>query len=332
MQQTKLCLIGCGAHAQSVYAPTLKRIAAENDLIVLAACCDVDESRAAQMANAAGFVRTYESYTVMLEAERPDAVIAVLPHYLSEGIAVSILELGYPLLLEKPPGDSLSACRNIVAAAEKNGIINQIAYNRHFIPLIRSLYNELHSRTENRPIQNIDYCMYRVHRPEPFFYVTAIHGVDMVGFLANSRYKDVYFRYQMLPQLGDNHYNIFMDCTFESGATAQLRFFVMSGMINERLVITRDDESYCCNIPIWHGCDTPGFLSLYREDKQVMYLSGNDVSDGDNLFESNGFYAEVCTFINAVRTKTQPREAISSSLQCMEIAEHIKKRLPEYHL
>ena len=328
---TRLCLIGCGAHAMQVYAPALARLSKEDDHLTLAACCDVDEARARAMAQAAGFAGTTTDFEAMLQAERPDAVIAVVPYYLAERIAVPVLRAGYPLLLEKPPGDSANACRRIAKAAREGGAVHQIAFNRHYMPMVRMLHRRLRETEGQNPIQNIDYSMYRQNRTEDYFFVTAIHGVDVVGFLAGSRYKDIRFSYQMLPALGPGCYNIFMDCGFHSGATAQLRFLVQSGLVTERLLATSAGETWCSHFPIWHGADSPGFLSLYQGDRRVEHYTGDEISDGPALFETNGFYAEASAFLRAVRTGTQPLESADAALQAMEIAEYIRYRLPEYH-
>lgn len=324
-----LCLIGCGAHAKSVYAPALRRIAGGEGRAVLAACCDLSPAEAEAMRREAGFARACTDWRQMMERERPDAVIAVLPYTVAEQVAVPLLEAGMPLLLEKPPGDSADACRRIARAAERGGAAHQIAFNRHYMPMVRHMREELR-RPGAKPIQHIDYAMMRVNRTEPYFFVTAIHGIDLVAHLAGSAYRDVRFRYQMLPDLGDNHYNIYMDCDFASGATAQLRFLVQSGMVTERITVTRADESFCAYLPMWHGCDTPGCLERYRAGETVERISGGELSGGA-LFEDNGFYDEICAFLACVGGGARPPETAASCLQAMELAECVRHRLTEYH-
>ena len=70
----------------------------------LVACCDIDEAKAIAFSNHFGFARHYTDYIQMLCAERPDAVTLNVPYTATCELACGIMTLGYPLILEKPPG------------------------------------------------------------------------------------------------------------------------------------------------------------------------------------------------------------------------------------
>ncbi|MCI8623491.1 MAG: Gfo/Idh/MocA family oxidoreductase [Provencibacterium sp.] len=327
---TKLCFIGCGAHAQQVYAPTLRRLADEDDALSLACCCDLDASRAAAMADLAGFQRSSADWEAMLEREKPEAVLLVTPYTFTGEIACRIVRMGIPVLIEKPPGDSLESCLNIYRAAGEGGAPAMVAFNRRHLPLIRACKEKL-AADGTETLQNIQYSMYRVHRTEDFFFVTAIHGVDAVRFLAGSDYQDIRFAYQPLPRLGEGCCNLFMDCAMENGTQAQLQFLVQSGMVAERFTLTAADLCYNLNIPIWHGCDTPGLLERCRCGTRDYLRSGDEISDGRALFETNGFYEQVRVFLECARGQRPLRDDLKSALQPVEIMDCIRRRQTRYH-
>jgi predicted dehydrogenase len=139
----KLCAIGCGAHAASSHGPAQALYAARHPGLTLAGCCDLDPARAAAHRERFGFARSYSDPWAMLEAERPDAVVLVVAEDATCAVASRVLEQGYPLLLEKPPGRTPDEVDRMVNAAEAGGrrgrvIPHQVAFNRRFAPRARA--------------------------------------------------------------------------------------------------------------------------------------------------------------------------------------------------
>src|SRR4029453_1035180 len=112
----KLCAIGCGEHAASSHGPAQARYAARHPDLLLAGCCDLDSERAVGHSQRFGFPRGYSDPWAMLATERPDAVVLVVPEAVTCDVACRVLELGYPLLVEKPPGRTPAEGDRIAAA------------------------------------------------------------------------------------------------------------------------------------------------------------------------------------------------------------------------
>ena len=62
----------------------------------------------------------------MLDTEKPDAVCIVLPVQYICQTSILVMEKGYPVLMEKPPGLNKEETIRMIAAAEKFGVINQV--------------------------------------------------------------------------------------------------------------------------------------------------------------------------------------------------------------
>jgi myo-inositol 2-dehydrogenase/D-chiro-inositol 1-dehydrogenase len=328
----KICSIGCGRHSSSVHGPAYKKYALLHPDVELSACCDIDEGKAKLFQTSFNFKRYYTDIDDMIKAEKPDAVCLVVKEHLTAKLAIKILSYGLPLITEKPPGNSLEEAWDIANEAKKSNAPNQVAFNRRFTPLVRVLKQQLLNNFENQKIQNIRYDFYRIGRKDTDFYTTAIHGIDTVKYLSGSEYESIRFDYQEFPELGQNVANIYMSCRFVSGTTAQLSFCPVSGVVLERATVNLLDNTFFLNIPMWAAYDVPGHLTHMFKGQTVMDVTGDEISDGDEMFEFCGFYAENESFFNDLRAGRKPKDDIFSALQSVEIADCIRDRLQEYNL
>ena len=71
----------------------------------------------------------------ILSAERPDAVCLVVPEPLTCELACQVLEMGYPLIMEKPPGRTVEEIDRMTSAAEAAGVPTKVAFNRRYEPV-----------------------------------------------------------------------------------------------------------------------------------------------------------------------------------------------------
>ncbi len=325
----KICTIGCGRHSSATHGPSYKKYAGLSPGVELAACCDINESAAAVFKENFGFTRYYTSIDVMLDAERPHAVCLVAPVEITAKLSVNILEKGYPLIMEKPPGLNRNETMSMIKAAESRNVPNQVALNRRHMPLVRKL-KEMLNNYRSEQIQNIRCDFYRVNRRDVDFSTTAIHGIDMVKNIAGSDYRHIYFNYQQLLGYGPNVVNIFMYCIFESGASAQLSFCPISSVAIENLSVSTGARSFFVELPVFSAFNNEGHILHVVKNKVEEKLSDNEVTDGPNLFETNGFYAENASFFDDIQNGRFPKDDVKSGLQSVEIAECIRMRKSEY--
>ncbi len=311
------------------HGPSQARCARERPDLVLAGCCDLDRERAESFRREFGYARAFTDAAAMLDAERPDAVVVVVPVERTVATSTLVLELGIPLLLEKPPGETAAAVDRLIATAEKGGRVvpHQVAFNRRFAPLVRELRRRIE---EAGPPQHVHYEMTRVERRDPDFGATAIHGLDAVRYLAGCDYAEARFRYRELPDLGRGVANILVDAVMASGATAHLAFCPVAGVLVERAVAHVHGHSLFLNVPMWSGVDAPGRLWHYQGGRLAAELGGDQVGDGTALFELGGFYRETVAFLDALASGSAPSPSLRESRQSVAIAECIRDRATEY--
>jgi myo-inositol 2-dehydrogenase / D-chiro-inositol 1-dehydrogenase len=329
----RLCVVGCGEHANSSHGPAQKRYAAEHPEVVLAGCCDVDRPRAEAYRARFGFERAYDDVDRMVSSESPDAVVVVVPEGKTVEVAAPLLERGAPVLLEKPPGRTVAEVDCLIAAAEARGkraVPHLVAFNRRFAPLVRELRVRLDALGGSDRIHHVHYEMTRVDRRDPDFSVTAIHGIDAVRFISGSDYAHARFRYQERPELGPGVANIFIDATMASGATAHLAFCPVAGVVAERAVVETQGHTFFLHVPMWGAFDSPGRLQHLAGGALVADATGGETGDGTSSWELGGFFAEYEAFLGALAAGRTPSPSLREARQSVAVSEHIRERRSEY--
>ena len=113
----KICMVGCGNMAIGNHGPACRKYAMLHPDTQLAACCDIDEGKAVAFKQEFGFSRHYTDLDLMLDTEKPHAVCMVVPVNLTKRLSCRILEKGYPLIMEKPPGMNREETLEMISAA-----------------------------------------------------------------------------------------------------------------------------------------------------------------------------------------------------------------------
>ena len=287
------------------------------------ACADVDPGRAESYRAAFSYQRAYTDAFAMIQAERPDAVVLVVPVERTCEMGAAILERGIPVLIEKPPGRTVAEVDRLIAAAatgNRSGapVPHQVALNRRYAPLVRELRRRL--ETVPGPPQHLRYTMVRVDRRDPDFSVTAIHGIDAVRYLAGCDYTDVRFRYQEIPRLGPGVANVFLDAVMASGATAHLSFCPVAGVLVERAEVHLHDHTFFLEVPMWAAFDAPGRLQHLHRGTLVEEVRGQPSAP----FEQGGFDAELAAFLDDLQANRFPAPDLRAARQSVAVAEAIR--------
>ena len=327
----KICVIGCGWASDFGHGSGYQKYAAENSDVELTACCDIEENKARMLKEKYGFQRYETDYLRMLKNESPDVVCLNVPEQLIAPFAEKILEAGYPLLLEKPPGFKLEETINLVKIAEKTGTHNMVGFNRRFMPIIQTYRRTIESASDLSKIQSIQYNLFRHKRIESNFDITCIHGIDTVRYITGSDYKSVHFTYQLFPEYGENVMNIYLHGEMKSGVKAILNFCPVSGVILERMIVTISNSSFFINVPVWDSIDIFGKIVSVENNVIIKEITLNDNRQDVADFQKYGFYDEDKAFFDSVRDGTESPNDIKSSLQTIEIMECIRTKQNEFH-
>lgn len=283
--------------------------------------------RAEQFAAQFGFSRAYADYRQMLDEAHPTVACLNVPERFTSEMGCAVMQMGYPLLAEKPPGLSVAEIDRLIDVSRATGVIHQVAFNRRHTPLIVELKRQLAGHT----IHHIDHQFYRVGRTKYDFSTTAIHAIDSLRFLAGD-FAQIHFHYQEFPELSQSApvANFLLDGILISGATATLSISPLAGMNVERTIIHILDHTFCLNLNL--GPDAPGSLQHYEKGQLVQNIHAAELSGSMDDTILNGFEAQALSFFESVRAKRQPADTFASSRQSVEIMQVMRERKAEYRL
>jgi myo-inositol 2-dehydrogenase/D-chiro-inositol 1-dehydrogenase len=318
----KICMIGCGSFAQLCHGPAQRKYADSHPDVRLAACCDVDENRAREYARAFGFARHSTDISAMLTAEKPEAVVVAVPPAMTCGVASLVLERGFPLLLEKPPGMSRAELGRLIAAAEKGGGRAQVAFNRRYMPVMRRAHEILAAGIRPESVGRIDYEMIRFDRWEPDFSTTAIHALDAALFLARSPFLAAEIRLQTQKSGDREAMNVAIEAECAAGTRVLVNIQPVAGVNADSAKIHAVGQSLAIKIPVSPQSTADGALEHWRGDKLITTFSDRDC----DVVEKLGVFGETEAFLNAVRSGSSLAPGLQDCHQQVALMEAIRLR------
>lgn len=135
----------------------------------LVAICDKVLERAQKLAENTN-ARVYDDYQKMQEAEKLDAVILNLPHFLHECVTVYFLEKGISVLVEKPMAINTAECDAMIAAAKKSGAKLAVGHVQKYHKCYTFLKEIIESGKLGKlcGIREVRNCDYFTNRPKWF--------------------------------------------------------------------------------------------------------------------------------------------------------------------
>jgi predicted dehydrogenase len=101
--------------------------------------------KALNYAKAFGVKRLFTDYHELLKLKDLDAVIIALPTHLHAECAISAMEEGNHVFLEKPLARNVKEGQEIVSAANKNGVKFMVGYPLRFVPEFVNLKSQVES-------------------------------------------------------------------------------------------------------------------------------------------------------------------------------------------
>lgn len=320
----KICMIGCGSFARLCHGPAQRKLSASHPGVTLAACCDTDPGSSQEYGEEFGYERHYSNAREMLSEEKPDAVILAVPPLVTCAAASAVLELGFPLLLEKPPGMTPSELGRLITAAEKGGAGAQVAFNRHYMPVMRRAQEILRESFRAKTVRRIDYEMIRFERWDPDFSTTAIHALDGALFLARSPFRTVEIAYQPQKrgQLEATDVTVSAECFCGTRVLVTIR--PVSSANTESARIDAGSQSLSLTIPISPQSEGDGSVEHRRDGVIVSSFSDRGVGAVERL----GILDETEAFLGSVRSRGPFSPRLEDCKQRVALMDAIRSHRP----
>jgi predicted dehydrogenase len=312
----RIALAGCGEHSRSSHAAPLARYAAQHPgEIELVAACDLNCEKAVEFCQTFGFQRAYTDLSHMLDSEKPDGCVCIMPMDAIVEKGIELLERRIPCVIEKPLGTSLAAIERLNKVALETQTPHMVSVNRRFIPYVNETRSWL---KEMGPLRYVRATQVRHARSEDdFIWSTGIHVLDALRYMAGEIDG---FEVEVIGRDAAAAWYL-ISLQFESGATGLIEILPTAGMVEESYEFF--GERFRARITA--GAGTQRTLEWWRDNKLVNEARA-DENDPEDL--RNGAYQEVEEFVQSLRNGTPPYPPIEKILPsariCFAIAESVE--------
>jgi predicted dehydrogenase len=144
----RVCLVGAGRIAR-VHAESLVRHIPNGRL---SAIVDKNPEVLNAIGNQFGVEARFNSFDEALDRSDIDAVVITTPTFTHKDLSVLAANNGKHVLLEKPMALNLQECDDIMTAMEKNGVLLQLGFMRHFDPEFTAAAERIEAGEIGRPM------------------------------------------------------------------------------------------------------------------------------------------------------------------------------------
>jgi len=174
----RIALIGLGSMGKNHY-----RVYKQIPNVELCALCDVEE-------NGTYEEPFYSDVDTMLEAEKPDAAVIVVPTFLHKEIALKCIDKGVHIFIEKPAASTIDDAKIIAKAVKEKNIKSCVGHIERFNPVIQGLKSEL----DDKEIYSV-----AITRVGPFppriadvgvLTDLSVHDIDLIRFITGKNILD----------------------------------------------------------------------------------------------------------------------------------------------
>jgi len=302
----RIALAGCGEHSRTSHAAPLARYTAQHpEEVELVAACDLDAAKASEFCRSFGFLRDYDNLDRMLEAEKPDACVCVMPMARIVDVGIKLLQRQIPCVIEKPLGTSLTEIERLAQVAQETQTPHMVSVNRRFMPFL----NQARSWMQERgPLRYVRASQVRHQRSESdFVWSTAIHVLDALRYIAGEVDK---FEVSVLSGITAW---FLIELKFKSGTTGHIEVLPTAGMVEESYELFAEG----CRARITAGSGTQRSIECWEEGKLIIEAHAEEDEPEDLR---NGSYQEVEEFVRALRTGKHPQPTIEDIVPSARIS------------
>ena len=305
----RIAIAGCGEHSRTSHAAPLARYAAAHPgEIELVAACDLDIDKATEFCRSFGFVSPYSDLEEMLNVEKPDACVSVMPMEKIVEVGIKLLELRIPCVIEKPLGTSLNDIEQLGQVARGTQTPHMVSVNRRFMPYLNRACSWMQ---EHGPLRYVRASQVRHQRNEAdFIWSTAIHALDALRYIAGE--VDAFDVTLLKPENNQGAWYV-IALQFENGTVGQIEVLPTAGMVEESYELFADG----CRARVTAGSGPQRSLECWRHGELVIESQASEDQPEDLR---NGAYQEVEEFVRALKTGARPQPCIDDILPSARIS------------
>ena len=277
---------------------------AANPRCSLVAVADLDPERRAAAVDLSG-AAAYVDYRDLLG--KVDAVAVTVPATFHYEVAAFFIDAGVHVFVEKPITPDSAAARDLIARADRSGVILQVGHIERYSPAV----DELRARvTDPRRISCLRRAKWHGRSVDVDVILDMmIHDIDLVLTLANAPLVSVAASGAAVMSGLVDEAEAWL--TFGDGLIATISVSRVAETQERKLTITEPDIAYSADLGI------PSLSILSRRTPGAAPVS-IELPARDNLG------AEVDTFLKCIAAGTTPEVDGLAGLAALEVAERIQ--------
>jgi len=311
----RIAHIGAGEWSRYAHGPALQRLA-QRSLVSLELICDLQMERARQFRDLFGYRLAADELHAMLGEVRPDAIVCTVQPSATAELVQSLLPLGIPLFIEKPPGISLAEAKALAAATVAADAFTFVAFNRRSIPSIVRLKNWM----ADHPVRYARVEMWRTNRLESDFAIeTGIHVFDAIRFLMGNP-KSI----EVATRAHENSaaHDYLVRLKFADDAIAEVSLMLHTGLRRESYILTSEGATAEATLASAYSSD----LS-FQGDRQ---WAGEAITEQHSLVNDplidGGFLGQYEEFFHLLAEGKASTRSLVDAAYSMQLAEAVQSR------
>jgi len=285
------------------------------DGVSLAGVVDTDAARASAVAHRVG-TRAFTDYRELLGGI--DAASIVVPTEAHYEVAKVCLEAGVHILVEKPVTRSVQEAAELVALAQRKGLVFQVGHLERFNPAILAIRDRI-----TRPLF-IESDRLAVFKPRGtdvnVVLDLMIHDIDLILSFARSAITDV--RASGFPVLTAAVDIANARIEFADGCVADVSASRVSQSALRKLRIFQPDQYVSVDCEKFH-------VRMVRKEGSGVGPDGMPrIVSGEQQFEkADPLLAEIRSFLDAVREGTPPPVSGEDGRRALEVALEVCRQM-----
>lgn len=310
----RLAYIGAGGFTNAYMYPQLLLHDAQ-----LVGVCDLVREKAELAARRYGFERVYTDFKQMLAETQPEAVICVGGPKVHYEVGRQVLELGYPLYVQKSPAPTAAQTQELADLAAEKGVVCHVGFNlRQSRAVSRSRQIITGEQFGPTTLVSVRYGLVMGATLRDAVMDQHCHGFDTLRHLGGG-VRDLTVR--GLEVEGQRGYAAVV--TFESGAVGTIAF--TPGQIIDREFMYFEVTGTGGQMITSHD-----FNLTYRQAGQAdeVHVPGNFSGLLSGL-QWLGYVNDVASFLAAVRGEAEDPSPMSDAVGTMKLCEEAYRQLAE---
>lgn len=314
--------IGCGVHATENLYPCLRYVP-----VTLQSICARHNLHAQRNAHWFGAKKIYTDYKEMLQKENLDAVFISVHREKHKEMAITALQQGFHVFLEKPPAMTTEDIEELQQFSEQKKKLCMVGFQKRYAPTYQKAYELSTTSLFEKTAIHYRFLAGNTDSEEEFLYDIGIHAFDLL------RYFHGDINELFVQKNCRNGYTLSITLRFKSGTIGSLVLRSASSWEtpSERLELYGKEETIVVdNMYSLYIYKKTGIPHGMPSDTHGHFWAPNftlPIPQNQSLF-LNGYGYEVQAFINAIKTEKYKEvlNPIRESKQDIEIIQKILEK------